>query len=85
VNYEKSSLESSLIKVYLRYIIDNTNDKMVIRVTKDKIRKLKRDIRKTLHKGTVDVRSLARIAGQCVSMCKCILPGKLLLKTCTAV
>jgi len=80
VNFEKSSLEPSLVKGYLGYIIDNTGDKTVIRITKDRIRKLKRSIKNTLRKGAVIARALARIAGQCVSMSKCILPGKLLLR-----
>ena len=52
----------------------------IIRVTSERIRKLKRVIRNTLNKGFVQARTLARIAGQCVSMCKCIFPAKLLLR-----
>ncbi|XP_053378396.1 uncharacterized protein LOC128548064 [Mercenaria mercenaria] len=80
INYEKSSLEPSLVKVYLGHVVDNTGDNPVIRVTKERIRKLRRLIRRTLNAGVVQARTLARIAGQCISMCKCVFPGKLLLR-----
>lgn len=80
VNYDKSSLEPSLIKTFIGYIIDNTGDKTVIKITQERIRKLKKDISRALRLGEVTARGLARIGGQCVSMCKCIFPAKLLLR-----
>ena len=80
INYEKSSLEPTQVKKYLGHIIDCSGEKCIIRITKERIRKLKRDIRKLIFKGEGSARFLARIAGQCISMCKCIFPAKLLLR-----
>ena len=80
INYEKSSLEPSQKTVYLGHLIDNTGKNTVIKVTGERIRKLKRSIRKALQGRSVQARTLARIAGQCVSMCKCIFPAKLMLR-----
>lgn len=80
VNFEKSSLVESYVKPYLGYIIDTSGEQCVIRITSERIRKLKRDIKKVLFKGEIQARGLARIAGQCVSMSKCIFPAKLLLR-----
>ena len=80
INYEKSSLNPSQTKVYLGHLIDNTGSNTVIKVTGDRVRKLKRTIRKALQNRSVQARTLARIAGQCVSMCKCIFPAKLMLR-----
>ena len=46
----------------------------------NKIRKLRRSIVHALHSHSIPVRTLARIAGQCISMTKAIVPGKLLLR-----
>ncbi|XP_045210922.2 uncharacterized protein LOC123562346 [Mercenaria mercenaria] len=80
INYKKSSLEPALKKVYLGYIIDNSNNRTVISIVGERISKLKRLIRSTVNKQCVQARTLARIAGQCVSMYKCIFPAKLLLR-----
>ena len=45
----------------------------------ERIRCLKRSIKQALEKQTISARSLAQIAGQCVSMTLVIFPGKLLL------
>ena len=80
VNFEKSSLEPSQVKHFIGYIIDNTAAQTVIRIEKDRIRKLKKDISRALRADTISARGLARIAGQCISMCKCVFPAKLLLR-----
>ena len=80
VNYEKSSLEPALIKIFIGYVIDNTGETTVIKVNQERIRKLKKEVSRALRSGTVTARGLARIAGQCISMCKCIFPAKLLLR-----
>ena len=48
VNLEKSLLEPSRIKPFIGYIIDNTGGQTVIRIEKDRIRKLKKDISRAL-------------------------------------
>ena len=82
LNFEKSSLEPAHSKEYIGYVIKTVNDdgKVWIHVPQARIRKLRHDIRRALHLGTATARALARIAGQCVSMCKVILPSKLLLR-----
>ncbi len=80
INFEKSSLQPSLSKKFIGYIIDNTGDNSVIRVCPDRVRTLKKDISRALRNNVVTARALARIAGQCVSMSKCVLPAKLLLR-----
>ena len=80
VNYEKSSLEPALIKIFIGYVIDNTGETTAIKVTQERTRKLKKEVSRALRSGTVTARGLARIAGQCISMCKCIFPAKLLLR-----
>ena len=62
------------------YIIDNTGGQTVIRIEKDRIRKLKKDISRALWYNVITARCLARIAGQYISMCKYVFPAKLLLR-----
>ena len=52
----------------------------VIKVILDRIKKTRKDIGRVLRNQSVTARGLARIAGQCVSMSKCVLPAKLLLR-----
>ena len=80
INFEKSDLVPSLSKTFIGYVIDNTGGRTVIKVTLDKIRKIRKDIGRVLRNQSVTARGLARIAGQCVSMSKCVLPAKLLLR-----
>ena len=80
VNWEKSSLTPSLCKVFIGYLIDNSKDYTFIKIPKDRIRKLRKDIQRVLTRGITSARALARVAGQCVSMYKCVLPAKLLLR-----
>ena len=80
INFEKSDLMPSLSKTFIGYVIDNSGSRTVIKVTSDRIRKVRKDINRVLKKQSVTARGLARIAGQCVSMSKCVLPAKLLLR-----
>lgn len=79
INFEKSSLKPELSKRFIGYIIDNTGLHTVIRISSDRIRTLN-DISRALRHNSVTARGLARIAGECVSMSKCIIPAKLLLR-----
>ena len=80
VNFEKSSLEPTLVKEYIGYLIDNTGEKPVIKIPRKRITKVRRDIQRCLTKGRVSARGLARLGGQCISMYKCIFPAKLQLR-----
>ena len=80
INSEKSDLVPSLSKTFIGYVIDNTGSRTVIKVTPDRIRKVRKDIGRVLKHQSVTARGLARITGQCVSVSKCVLPAKLLLR-----
>ncbi len=82
INYEKSSLVPCTTKEYIGYVFStaNNDDQVWIRIPQARIRKLRHDIRRALNSKCITARALARIAGQCVSMCKVILPSKLLLR-----
>ena len=80
INFEKSSLEPSLTKEFIGYLIDNTGDKTVISIPRKRITKVRKDINRCLSKGSISARGLARIGGQCVSMYKCVFPAKLQLR-----
>lgn len=81
INWEKSSLQPGFEKVFVGYIISTNSTKGPwIRVTAQKIRKLRRSIKRCISLVSITARSLARITGQCISMTKAILPGKLLLR-----
>ena len=80
VNFEKSRLDGSRCIEYIGFNIHTESDTPWITVPSSRIHKLKKDIRHCMKKGTIKARFLARIAGQCVSMCKAVLPGKLLLR-----
>ena len=80
VNFEKSSLEPTLVKEYIGYLIDNTGEKTVIKIPRKRITKVCRYIQRCLTKGRVSAHGLARLGGQCLSMYKCIFPAKLQLR-----
>ena len=65
INWEKSSLDPTLYKKFIVYLIDNRSEKTIIKIPKDRIRKVRKDI---LTRGVATARALARVAGQCVSM-----------------
>ena len=76
VNLEKSDLVASLSKTFIGYVIDIKGSKTVIKVTPEQIRKLGKDFCCVLKNQSVSARGLTRIAGQCVSMSKCVLLAK---------
>ncbi len=82
VNWDKSSLEPSTNKVFIGYnvLTDTKEGVPIIKITAQRIHKLKRDARKVLNNSYVSARVLARVAGQCISMTKVVLPAKLLLR-----
>ena len=80
VNFEKSSLEPEQLKEFIGYLIDNTGEKTIIKIPRNRITRLQKDITCCLKKETVSARALARIGGQCVSMYKCVFPAKLQLR-----
>lgn len=82
INYSKSSLEPDTCAKFIGYMIDTVKEKDTVwlSIPKDRIRKVKADIRRILKKGKVAARGLARVAGQIVSMAKVFLPAKLLLR-----
>ena len=82
INWDKSSLCPTTDKLYIGYNIltDTSEGVPIIKIATERVRKLKRDIRRVLRSRTITARGLARIAGQCISMTKVILPAKLLLR-----
>ena len=82
VNYEKSCLNPSHKAKFIGYIIETEKhqDSVWLSVPKDRLKKVKRDITRVLTKGSASARALARIAGQCISMTKAVIPAKLLLR-----
>ncbi len=79
INVEKSALTPSMEQEYIGYKIC-TKEAPVLKIPKSRVKKVRRDINRALSKDTICARILARIAGQCVSMTKAVLPGKLLLR-----
>ncbi|GFR84553.1 reverse transcriptase [Elysia marginata] len=82
VNFEKSQLNPSYEAKYIGYIIDTNKEKgkIWIKIPKARITRLKQDIRLALKNQRISARGLAKIAGQCISMSKAVLPAKLLLR-----
>lgn len=82
INFEKSTLIPSKKCTYLGFILitDHTDGIPYIKVTRQRIRRLKKDIKRCLKLKSTTARKLACITGQCVSMTKAILPAKLLLR-----
>ena len=80
VNEEKSNLIPSSKVRYIGYDIDTSGVHPVIRIPRDRVRRLRHAIRRSLKQDSITARNLAKIAGQCVSMTQVIAPGKLLLR-----
>jgi hypothetical protein len=80
INFDKSDVAGGYCIQYIGFNVHTGGKVPWITIPKPRIHKLKKDIRHCLKKGFVKARFLARIAGQCVSMCKAVLPGKLLLR-----
>ena len=83
INYEKCQLVPSEKIQWIGYIIDTIGEDGIpwVYIPQARIRKLRHDIRRAIQTGSVKARQLARIAGQCISMCKAVLPGKLQLRS----
>ena len=81
VNVAKSHLEFTTVIDFLGYTLDSVGSGVPeLLVKKDRVRKLLRFLKSVRNQTTVKVRKLAQIAGQCISMTKAVLPGKLLLR-----
>ena len=82
VNFDKSQITPSTTAKYIGYIIDTNREegKVWLKIPNTRVNKLKHDIRRTLKKRQISARGLAKIAGQCISMSKAIIPAKLLLR-----
>jgi len=79
INEQKSSLTPSMCKTFIGYKI-TTGNKPCLMVPKERLYKLRKDLKRVLAHSQVKARILARITGQCVSMAKAIMPAKLLLR-----
>ena len=82
INFEKSDLSVTTNCVYVGFDIESDGPDNVpwLSVTRKRISKLKKDIRRCLYGSNITVRRIACVAGQCISMTKAILPAKLLLQ-----
>lgn len=80
INLEKSSLNPEHSKEFLGYVIVTNEDSVFLKVPKQRIHKVRSDIRRVLSRPSIRARTLARVIGQCVAMTKAILPGKLKLR-----
>ena len=83
INWEKSSLIPETTKTYLGYVINSIGSQKfpTLHITRQRVLKLRKDIKRTLLCKQVQARALARVAGQCISMTQAIIPGKLLLRS----
>jgi len=79
---EKCSLVPTSRIGFIGYTIDSNGDGgfPVLKVNSERVRKLKRDLKRLVTQGQCTKRQLARVAGQCVSMSRAVLPAKLLLR-----
>lgn len=82
LNHDKSQLNPSTKQKFIGFVVetDSQANKIKISIPKERIQKVKKDIKRALLKREVSARFLARIAGQLVSMTKAIIPTKLLLR-----
>lgn len=80
VNYEKSSLQPSQQLDYLGYSIDTSGQYPVVRAQKNRVIRIKRQIRSVLKQGKASARVIAKVAGLCVSVAWAVSPGKLFLR-----
>ena len=82
INMEKSHLTPAHQTNYIGYVLqtDDLGGIPMLRIPVERIRKLKKDIRRLLSQGTASARCIARVAGQCISMAKAVIPAKLLLR-----
>lgn len=83
VNKEKSSLIPEFQKEFLGFVLTSKGKSGYpeILIPKQKLRKLGHDLSRLLKKSRIEARTLAKIAGVCVSMTSAVLPGKLMLRS----
>jgi ribonuclease HI len=83
IHYDKSHLVPTTRTEWIGYIIDSSGKNVPwIYIPRSRINKLRHDMRRIIARPQVGIkaRHLARITGQCISMCKAILPAKLKLR-----
>lgn len=83
INTEKSQLQPGVMCEFIGFKVHSSGVQGPwLQVLPHKIKKLKRGLRYVLHNAfkAVNVRLLARLAGQCIAMTKAIVPAKLLLR-----
>ena len=82
INYDKSCLIPSTEIVYVGFLFNSVgpNNQPWIYMTNEQIRSFKKDVHRSLKKGVISARFLAKICGRAIAMSKAILPGKLKLR-----
>ena len=80
INFEKSKLTGEQCIEYLGLVIENVDGNPMLKVPKNKLSKIKKDIKRILKYETVSARLLAKITGQCLFISRAVLPGKLMLR-----
>lgn len=82
INWRKSMIDPDSTVTFLGHVLDSMGSEGVpeIRVTMEKVRVLRKDIRRAIQQGRISARILARIAGQCIFATQAVIPGKLLLR-----
>lgn len=82
INHDKSQLTPVFELQYIGYVIHTNKEKDTVWLTipRERVTKLKHDIKRAIKSKCVTARALARISGQIVAMCKVLVPAKLLLR-----
>ena len=82
INFEKSCLTPATRQEFIGYIIDTAKNGSAIwiEIPRSRIRSVKHNIGHALKSNRINARSLAKIAGQLVSMTKAVVPTKLMLR-----
>ena len=82
IKHEKCNLIPNTKIKFIGYTLDSIGDtsQPVLRINSERIRRLSKCLKHLLQNNSCTKRHLARVAGQCVSMSKAILPAKLLLR-----
>lgn len=84
INFEKSELHPQTKLQWIGYNIDSVgeNNEPWLSIPRQRIQKLRHDICRILNAPFhgIKAKGLARITGQCIAMCKAVLPAKLKLR-----
>ena len=80
INFEKSCLKPNNHIDYLGFEIDTSKEWPIIKAKKERIVRIKRQIRSVLRKNKVKAKVLAKTAGLCISVAWAVTPGKLFLR-----